>query len=189
MLLGKLDMFQFFLSKVLHIHILDDDSLTPLHFVLQKKNKYLQVNYLLEKRANLNSKYGDWALRFFAAKGRLDNCQLLGSKGAHVDALEDKRYTPLYWLRRENIFVIENTFTEEKQEIKLEIVKLLLSKDSPINVLDKDRFTPLQYAMSERNFAIAVILLQKRRIYQPNKKKDEYQKYCYAKPVILSQTM
>ncbi|KAK2712084.1 hypothetical protein QYM36_010942 [Artemia franciscana] len=147
--------------------------------------RYVIVNYLLEKRANLNSKYGDWALRFFAAKGRLDNCQLLVSKGAHVDALEDKRYTPLYWLRRENIFVIENTFTEEKQEI----VKLLLSKDSPINVLDKDRFTPLQYAVSERNFAIAVILLQKRRIYHPNKKKDEYQKYCYAKPVILSQTL
>ena len=109
------------------------------------------MNYLLEKRANLNSKYGIWALRFFAAQGRLDNWQLLVSKGAHVDALEDKRYTPLYWLRRENIFVIENTFTEEKQEIKLEIVKLLLSKDSPISVSDMDRFTARQDAVSERN--------------------------------------
>ncbi|XP_065561254.1 ankyrin-1-like [Artemia franciscana] len=168
---NKLDSCQLLVSKGAQTDILDDEGFTPFHLAFENNNISI-ASYLLEKGANINLKYGNSPLHSVhhtllhsaAAQCQLDKCQFLLSKGAQVDALDDKRRTPLHCVVNKT-----GSFTREKQREKLEIVKFLISRGATVDVLDENDLTPLVIAVSKRDFAIADYLLEKKAIYHPPK--------------------
>ncbi|KAK2709314.1 hypothetical protein QYM36_013100 [Artemia franciscana] len=167
-------------SEGAHINALDNNKFTPLHWAVDN-GKISAANYLLEKGANINLKTcnrkhrGQTPLHFAAGQGRLEMCRLLVSKGALINALDVKKRTPLHCaVKKNDSFVTSFRGTVfPKAGDKIKIVKLLLSRGATVDALDEDALTPLAIALSDRNFAVAEYLLEKKAIYQPNKK-DKY---------------
>ncbi|KAK2726870.1 serine/threonine-protein phosphatase 6 regulatory ankyrin repeat subunit A-like [Artemia franciscana] len=123
------------------------------------------VSYLIEKGGNLNFQitkannvdFGGTPLHFAARQGQIDMCQLLVSKGAQTDILDDRRRTPLHWA----VIRGGKDYCTIKEENKIEIVKVLLSRGVPTDVLDFCGLSPLHYAVENNNISIASYLLEK----------------------------
>ena len=86
------------------------------------------------------------ALHKAAAKGHEDLVQLLLSKGASIEALDEDNYTPLH-------FAASHGHTS--------IVELLLSKGASIEAMDKNNYTPLHFAARDGHTSIVELLVSK----------------------------
>ncbi|KAK2722554.1 hypothetical protein QYM36_002928 [Artemia franciscana] len=169
---GLLNMCQLLFSKGAHIDDLDDKRRTPLHCALQE-GQISVAHYLLEMGANIQG-----AMHHASAKGLLDICQLLFSKGAHIDALDDKWHTPLHYALQEGqISVVHyllkkgaNPNLNYHRELtalhyfaaqgKLDVCQLLVSNGALIDVVDNRRCTPLHLALQEGQVSVANYLVE-----------------------------
>ena len=85
-----------------------------------------------------------------AAEGKLDMCQLLLSKGAGIDTLDNKSYTPLHWAAKKG---------------QLSVAKYLLKKGANLHFKSKNLEdcgqTPLHFAAAQGNLGMCQLLVSK----------------------------
>ncbi|KAK2702481.1 ankyrin-1-like [Artemia franciscana] len=120
-----------------------------------------------------------------AAEGKLDMCQLLLSKGAGIDTLDNKGYTPLHWAEKKGQICVAKYLLKKGANLHLKSKKLedcgqtplhfaaaqgnlgmcqlLVSKGADMQALDNKRLTPLQLAVKEE------------KIFETRKKAEEKQ--------------
>jgi len=162
------------------------NTMSTLHTPLQLASQYGQlklVNYLLDKKVNLEIKTDAWgwgaaassngetALHFASKNGHLEVVKLLVEKGANLNARTNYGSSPLQLAANENqknivTFLLEKGATpeglsESTKNGNLEMVKILLDSGINVNSRVERQRTPLIVAAINNQVEVAKLLLER----------------------------
>lgn len=177
------DMLILLLNNMADSETRNKDGFTPLHLVEDKE----VAQILFSHGAKLDTKgyQGRTPLHQAAMRNHNEMVQWLCSKGAPVNALDSKGYTPILLslsmqgynidakTRTETVrillhFSADLSCRDEKgwtlmhfgvRESNMDILNLLLSKGMDINAKDKYGYTPLHWAVTNKNITMVEFLV------------------------------